>query len=900
MAKRFVKYNPSFLSDKEIMDSFVVRHADLDLIINIIGENMTVSNQHVLIIGPRGSGKTTLVRRVTAEIKQQKELHDRWYPLTFSEESYKAVTAADFWLEALFHLAGQTGDKKWLQTHDELRLETDDKRLGERALGQLLDFADTQKKRILLNVENLNMLFSDLTSKDEAWSIRHTLMNEPRLMLLATATSRFDDIDSPSHAMFEMFKIHELKPLDDDECNCIWKLVTGKKLIGEQIRPVRILTGGNPRLLAIIAKFGAHRSFRQFLDDLVDLIDDHTDYFKSHLDNMPAIERKVYLALAELWKLSTAREIALSARLDVNKTSSLLSRLAGRGAVVIEEGGKRTKWYRLAEGIYNIYYLMRRRGSPADRVKAVVSFMVAMYGPESATNMIAEEACSLPPERCTDHYAAYEEVIKNIPDPQLLDKIIASTPRTFLESPYINNSLKRLTVANKMPIEREKLNGEEETALKEAMEMVNHGVDLGMEGNNEEALSLFDTVINRFKNTNKSSLMIGTAGAMHNKGISLRLLNRFEDAVLVYDELIALYKARKEVEIAEQVVLAMVNKGLALGSLNRLEEAVLVYDEVIALYKDRQEVQIAEQVASAMFLKGLTLFPLKRSEEAVSVYYELIELYKDRQEVQFAEKVASAMFYKGLNLSSLNRSEEALLVYDELITLYKDRNEVQFTEKVATAMLNKGLHLVNIDRYDEAENTFNQAIEIKPDLWAAYEHLIALQLKRPDGYEHAMQTAEAIISKSPTNAKLLNAVAWAFYKNRDFSLFQKAETLAQQAVAISPENSCMQHTLACISAALGKGREALELTAKYVKDAAIVEKTIEDAIELFVQLAAGGYAKEALEILVNSPAEKHLEPLVVGLKLYSGEEVKTAVEIQEVANDLVKRIEQRKQKQTSK
>ena len=98
--------------------------------------------------------------------------------------------------------------------------------------------------------------------------------------------------------------------MNDDECNAIWELITGKKLEGEKIRPIRILTGGNPRLLTIIAKFSAQRSFGRLLDDLVDLIDDHTEYFKSHLDNLPAIERKVYLALAELWDLSTAREIA--------------------------------------------------------------------------------------------------------------------------------------------------------------------------------------------------------------------------------------------------------------------------------------------------------------------------------------------------------------------------------------------------------------------------------------------------------------------------------------------------------------------------------------------------------------------------------------------------------------
>ncbi len=382
MAKRFMKYNPSFLTEEELIESFVVRHADLELIIRIISDNVTDSNQHVLVIGPRGSGKTTLVLRVAAEIERNKELSNRWYPLIFSEESYEVVSAGEFWLEALFHLSEQTE----MKNGNGLMLNFKNQSMTKAwrtCTWQILDFADSQGKRILLIVENLNMLFSDLTSEDEAWKMRHTLINEPRLMLLATATSAVEDMENPSHAMFEMFKMQELKPLDDDECNTVWELITGQKLIGEQIRPIRILTGGNPRLITIIAKFGSHRSFRQLLDDLVDLIDDHTDYFKSHLDNLPAIERKVYLALSGLWTPSTARDIARAARLDVNKTSSLLNRLTRRGDVVVESQGKKTKWYRIAERMYNIYYLMRRRGKPADRVKAAVKFMVSMYDPES-------------------------------------------------------------------------------------------------------------------------------------------------------------------------------------------------------------------------------------------------------------------------------------------------------------------------------------------------------------------------------------------------------------------------------------------------------------------------------------------------------------------------------------
>ena len=60
-------------------------------------------------------------------------------------------------------------------------------------------------------------------------------------------------------------------------------------------------------------------------------------------------------------------------------------------------------------------------------------------------------------------------------------------------------------------------------------------------------------------------------------------------------------------------------------------------------------------------------------------------------------------------------------------------------------------------------------------------------------------------------------------------------------------------------------------------------------------LAASGYAKDALGILEKAARKKHLEPLVVALRLYTGEDVKVAVEILEVAKDVVKRIEDRKQ-----
>ncbi|NJM68341.1 MAG: AAA family ATPase [Acaryochloris sp. RU_4_1] len=343
------KYNPGFSDDQGLIDAFTVRQPNLALIVETIRQNQGTANQHVLVIGTRGMGKTMLVRRVAAEIRTDPTLAQQWYPLVFAEESYSITTPGEFWLQALFHLQDQTQAERWQKAYTYLRLEANEMRLRQQALAQLMDFADSQEQRILLVVENLNMLFEEQLGSNDDWDLRHTLQNEPRVMLLGTTTHRFQQIDHVQKAWFEFFAIYELEALSHEDCQRLWEAITGEPISTQQIRPIRTLTGGNPRLLRVMAGFAIGKSFSELMTNLSQLIDEHTDYFKGQLDNLPATERKIFVALLQIWDPASAREVATAARISVSQTSVSLKRLMERGAVVEAGQVSRKKLYQVTE-----------------------------------------------------------------------------------------------------------------------------------------------------------------------------------------------------------------------------------------------------------------------------------------------------------------------------------------------------------------------------------------------------------------------------------------------------------------------------------------------------------------------------------------------------------------------
>jgi DNA-binding MarR family transcriptional regulator len=398
------------------------------------------------------------------------------------------------------------------------------------------------------------------------WDLRKTLLNEPVFMIVATATARFDEIENAQKSMFELFREIRLNPLSTKECALLWKQITGEDIRERKIRPMEILTGGNPRQLAILASFSGDTAFGDLMRDLIILIDDHTSYFKANVEALPALERRIFVSLAEIWEPALARDIAKHACLDVNKTSALLKRLTQRGAVTIVRQEGRRFYYQVAERLYNIYHLMRQSSDASERACAVVEFMVKFYDPNRVACAIARDACLFLPQKSDLHDRAYKYILsKYSHEETAIGKILSTTPKQFLDQyeipaekfANISKEMKRLleSVQPDLTLPDKMISA---TGLKELLKNAN--INKLIKKDPRKIIEMLNQFIEAAGlNGSESGLSI-IAGCYMLKADIYYLNNELEEAIATYDGVVSRFSGYDHPEILAQVASAKSGK----------------------------------------------------------------------------------------------------------------------------------------------------------------------------------------------------------------------------------------------------------------------------------------------------------------------------------------------------
>ena len=682
VARPIRKFNPgTFQSDEEVIDQFVVRQHQLDRVLEVVRGNMdSPSCQHVLIVAPRGRGKTMLLARVAAELRGDRALSDHLLPVRFMEESPEIFDMDDFWLEALFHLAREIAGKEpqfareLRASHAALAARWRDKAIEQSARAVVLSAADRLGKKLVLMVENLQSLVQN-TDEDLGWKLRAVLQSEPQIMLLASSTSRFEGLDDARQPFFEMFRTVSLEPLSAEECARLWTVVNGERISGREIRPLQILTGGSPRLLVIIAGFGRHRSLRKLMEELVDLVDEHTEYFRGHLEALGKTERRVYVAVIDLWRLSMPGEIAARARLDIRTVSTMLGRLVNRGAVLVE-GRANRRLYTATERLYSIYYKLRRERDEAAVVQNLIHFMTVFYSDAElagmSSDLIAEASGSVQIregiQRAADELPQLRSVFAAIGRPGG-DEARAGTSSS--EWGRAGTFLREITEAFR---ERE---------FERVVEVADRAFAPG---------SADWSLVPEFQ----VAQALGARAAAHWH------LDDLEAAVKAYDELIAAFGSKQLPALQKIVANAILDRGNSRIWLGDPDAALAAHEEVIERYGDSEAPELQPVVATALLGAGSQLLVKGDDERAIEVLDKVVGRYIASEELALQETVAHALLLRGAKRGERGDVEAEIADCTMVIDRFGSLEVARLPTLVAMAMEQKGSALAKIGRIEEA------------------------------------------------------------------------------------------------------------------------------------------------------------------------------------------------------
>ena len=751
-------FNPgTFQSDAEIIDQFVVREHELAIVLEVLRGNVDADScQHTLIVAPRGRGKTMLLARVAAELRTNPGLSNHLLPIRFMEESHEVFSAADFWLEVLFYLSRETSIQdpelagNLRETHADLTTRWRERELDERARAAVLEVADRIGKRLVLMVENLQGL-CDNVDEHFGWSLRKTLQSEPQIILLASATSRFEGLDDAQDPFFELFRIISLPPLETEQCRRLWQAVSGDAVSARRIRALQILTGGDPRLLVIVAEFQRHGSIRQLMEQLVQMIDDHTEYFRGHLETIGKTERRVYLALMDLWVPSTTGEISSRARMDIRTVSTMLGRLVHRGAVEPRNAHRR---YTVAQRLYSIYYKLRRERDEAAIVQKLLHFMDVFYSDTETTELYAAlhlDALQSPMilegiERVRLDIPQLDDIVSGIArDAKMLndatieriehgdhssaiaacDDLIArfgASEATELQVQVIRALINKgvvhdrgrdhLAAIDSFRIAVERFRTSDVTALQRrvAVAMLNTGVAQAQRGDLAAGIAAYEELIQRFRTNSDPELQTHVASAMVSKGHLQGRLGDHDAEIDTYDTVIGQYGRSDIPEIQIEVAGALYNKGVTLTRSGQHHAAIVAYDTVIIRYGASDAPEMERRVARALLNKGVEQAELGDYSAALVTFDDVADRYAEHDGPEMSERVAKSLIFKAATQHRLNDAEDAISTCDHVLAYYGERQDPAFRVLIAGTLLQKSAVLGTSDRHAEAIATADEVV----------------------------------------------------------------------------------------------------------------------------------------------------------------------------------------------
>jgi hypothetical protein len=377
-------YNPNKKDKQEFISEFVIRTKIFEEIFtDIKSGKMNTPEQHYLLFGQRGAGKTTMLLRLKYAIEDDAKLSKWLIPVIFSEEQYNIGELGNLWEKIAEYLEDDHG---FTGITDEMApfIQRDD---YEEALFRILiRHLDTHKKKIVLFIDNIGQLFSKFEDI-EIRRLREILQTIPHLRLIAGSPVVLESVLDYQQPLFEFFKMIQLEGLTDEESISLLRRLAAvhhqdekiERIIKDtpaRISTLRILSGGVPRTMSLLFQIFVDNEHGSALSDLEKVLDAITPLYKHRMDDLPPQQQKIVDAVALHWEAISVKDLAKQVRLDSKLISAQLRQLEKNQVIEKRSTNTKNHIYLLKERFFNIWYLMRYgRKQDRNRVIWLVRFL---------------------------------------------------------------------------------------------------------------------------------------------------------------------------------------------------------------------------------------------------------------------------------------------------------------------------------------------------------------------------------------------------------------------------------------------------------------------------------------------------------------------------------------------
>ncbi len=448
-------YNPANQTVGELIENFVVRTKIFQEIFEEIkNSEMTYPEQHYIIQGIRGQGKTTLLLRIAYEMDKDKALRRRLIPIIFNEEQYNISRLFKLW-ETIAEYLEESGEIKGL--YEEMQEFENDDDYEWRCFQLLESTLKNSSKKLVVFIDNIDEMLSKF-SKKEHHRLREVFVESAEFRIIGASSVMLEFHYDYGKPFYQFFKMPQLKSLTTTETNTLllklgehYKRDRVRDIVNNQpgrVEALRRITGGVIRTIVILFEIFVDDTNGNAFLDLEKILDAVTPLYKHRMDKLSAQKQEIVDFIALSWDAVSAGEIAKKTKLKSKAVSAQLKQLVKDQIVEKEKTVTKNYLYRISERFFNIWYLMRLgRKWDERRVRFLVEFLQIWCDAEELENRSKKHIGTLKQGTLYEGQALFmtEALARTAIKSDLQHQLISET-RTYLDrtesdlKPYLSRS----------------------------------------------------------------------------------------------------------------------------------------------------------------------------------------------------------------------------------------------------------------------------------------------------------------------------------------------------------------------------------------------------------------------------------------------------------------------------